>query len=251
MNTVSLEFGNDLEDQDDPVTSTWTDNDVRFLKNPKNIQRLEQFKYQNIPEMNIHFIVEDLHHSNKWWDRADCLEPDPKKITFVIRNNISQNRIMITPWMLAHRLFHSTMKFTGGMISDDLTEAYGFKNKIIGWFTKPGKHDEHAPRWLLEDELLMGHLVNNTLTMASARAGMIGNWFDVSAELFAQYVVNGRVRFNPVPETVRVAYTAHYERKIVNTREMKTCIDHRLLEERVNDQLSDAARAMIGEVFCL
>jgi hypothetical protein len=136
------------------------------------------------------------------------IQGKPGVIRHVQFANLSpiENRIPMTPWILAHKIAHA--------IQDSLTVLHNYYKGV-------GNHIRQINRQLYDIALMIGgeDPINSpidvkdtefgfphfndlvaTLTMQSARSGRLNNPFEVWAEVVAQYLVGGRVTMRVGPD---------------------------------------------------
>lgn len=160
--------------------------------------------YANIltPEEFVNRITRSQHHKlEKAEQRASDIitKGADNTITIIFTHNITggDNYKPMTGWITMHRLFH--------IISWDPREKEFIKIEDImrsldnitrDLYNKPlytanaGDPISSAP-----------NVLQDILTMASARGKRLGFPSDIYCEIGAQYVVTGSIKFNPLPET--------------------------------------------------
>lgn len=123
-------------------------------------------------------------------------------ITIVMTNNLSDEHYISikSPWMIAHRIAHA---LEGG--SGDITQYfYRFLKKVLtmGYGLEWPDLDTINGRIFAQDyEQIYGKMMGNLLgTMNSARQKKIVQTSEWAYETFAQYMIRGRVDFNPLPD---------------------------------------------------
>ena len=136
-------------------------------------------------------------------------------ITILYIGNFGVDRVMMTPWIMAHRFGHAitaTNRFAYGTtnvpkdawseaeqhffrtINEILSEAYGIRRA-----TDPGFR-QSAVNWDVNPEY--NALFNAIGTQRSSRENRINRPYEFLYELFAQYLVTGSVKLNPLPQRI-------------------------------------------------
>lgn len=139
-------------------------------------------------------------------DNADqILNGHEDAITVVYVGNFGDAKVMMTPWIMAHRLGHALARDDyrrGSSGSWKEAESHFFTqvNKLLDDFY--GKRDRGGFRqtdvkWDLTPEY--NALFNATGTQRSSRTGQIRRPYEFLYELFAQYLGTGKITLNPLP----------------------------------------------------
>lgn len=145
-------------------------------------------------------------------------------ITIIFTNNKGDQRVNMTPWIIAHRMMHVFAR--GGA---DVKQAYHKAANEIFYFTSeyimpyyfgydkkfPRTYDtmQAAPRVDFgyndsrnkshrEKQLFFKYLFQAIGTFKSARDNNIRDWFEVINELGAQYLIAGKITFNEAPDHI-------------------------------------------------
>jgi len=136
-------------------------------------------------------------------------------ITILYIGNFGVDRDMMTTWIMAHRFGHAitaTNRFAYGgtnvpkdawskaeqhffrTINEILSEAYGIDQATDFGYRKS------AVNWNVAQEY--NALFNAIGTQRSSRENRINRPYEFLYELFAQYLVTGSVKLNPLPERI-------------------------------------------------
>lgn len=124
-------------------------------------------------------------------------------ITIVFVGNKGDSKVMLTPWMMAHRIGHA-IQATGRMRQSEgpwkAAEDHFFRtiNALLDEFY--GRRGN--PGGQLKNELRGEYnaLFNAIGTQRSSRQGEITRPYEFLYELFAQYLGTGRITLNPLPK---------------------------------------------------
>jgi len=136
---------------------------------------------------------------------SQILQGSEDAITVIFVGNKGDSKVMLTPWMMAHRIGHAVQSgsvsagnkgawheaenhFFNG-INSILKDYYGI-NKVNQFDTKVN--------WKLRDEY--NALFNAIGTQRSSRTEQIKRPYEFFYELFAQYLGAGEIKLNPLPK---------------------------------------------------
>lgn len=177
--------------------------------------------FVNTKEANNHTEVGavDLNwvRENLGDEVAKKVEPtyqDEGEVNIIFTNNKGAQRVNMTPWIIAHRMGHAFARYKSsgrGMerqfrsyqsVVEEISrqfemifqEVYGIKS------FKSDKNDGPKDR---RDQLLMKHLAHNIATFKSARDKNMRDYFELYNELFAQYVITGKVSLKDLPTSFK------------------------------------------------
>lgn len=178
------------------------DINLYFVNTPKGRNHTE------VGAVDLDWVRENLGD-----EVADKVEPnfgDEDEINVIFTNNSGAERINMTPWIMAHRIGHALSRFSmthgggrqfrsyqevvdyiGNEFNTFFQDVYGIKG-----FNAKGKFGPYARR----DQLLFKHLAHNLGTFKSARDNNMREYFELYNELFAQYLITGKVTMNDLPE---------------------------------------------------
>jgi len=132
------------------------------------------------------------------------LEGHEDAITVVFLGNYGDQRVMMTPWIMAHRIGHA-IQATGrrkGMDQWRTVEQHFFKainQKLAEVYGKPIARDMHSYYLDYRRSSEYNALFNAIGTQRSSREGQINRPYEFMYEMFAQYIQTGTVTLNPFP----------------------------------------------------
>jgi hypothetical protein len=166
--------------------------DVGILTNPKAVEKIHR-KWSNTDyDFDFYFV----RAKNAWKQREigqvsrefakeqfgiDVPTKDDK-ITIIFTNNIGTEKVPMTAWLIAHRMSHS------------LRMQYEFNQ----YLTKQVERDFNQLIKDLNVQITPLQLAYNLGTMKSCRERNLLNFGEFIHELFAQYIINGKVTFNKI-----------------------------------------------------
>jgi hypothetical protein len=126
-------------------------------------------------------------------------------ITVVFVGNKGDSKVMMTPWIMAHRIGHAVQagtRLAGGRGAWREAENHFFRgiNQLLKDFygkSSPNRYDSDA-NWAMSKEYAA--LFNAIGTQRSSRTGQIRRPYEFLYELFAQYLGTGQITLNPLPQ---------------------------------------------------
>lgn len=203
--------------------------DRRILKSPMSVSRFVR-AFQKTPHnfevifANISDVDGDDPGDNRDVDeharnlRAGIyssaygsIEPRPGVIRVVLLANLSPDtsaidgertftKMPMTPWTLAHKIGHSLQDHMYNTGWRD--EWASYVKRILAWICQIADLQyEHEGSHSIAFSI-PGHAYR-MMTMKSARDGKLVNDFEVFAEVIAQYLIAGEVKFNVGPALAR------------------------------------------------
>jgi len=221
--------------------------------------------FVNTPKGNKHTEVGavdlDWVRQNLGDEVADKVEPNYQQdgeVSVIFTNNKGSARINMTPWIMAHRMGHAFARPNGGFgrgmqrqfhsyheavnainstFQTILQDVYGVKSYDGKGFWGPKER---------RDQLLMKHLSHALGTFKSARDKNLRDYFEIYNELFAQYLITGKVTLNELPRTLKIGRDALYVRDSEAYEEMKDLGSlERTLEYYFDELLSEAGHYIL------
>lgn len=199
--------------------------DKKLVPHPKNIEKATQFFektpydfrlfFSNIPGTGKYSEYGPMTPDNirkVFGPEADTiLQDSDDAITVVFVGNKGDRKVMLTPWMMAHRFGHAVQ---AGVRKNRSWSAWGEAekhffttiNSTLGEYY--GKVDRGPSSYLgrpkseqMNNNLTPEYnaLFNAIGTQRSSRSSEIRRPYEFLYELFAQYLGTGKVTLNPLP----------------------------------------------------
>lgn len=148
----------------------------------------------------------------------EYLEDDAINVIFT--NNKGSQRVAMTSWIIAHRIGHALSRNDVDFVTRRQIQSYEESEKIIiEYFTEilkdgygfPRKHNNSDS--LRNDRLTqlgITKLGQAVCTFRSAREKNLRDWFEITNELFAQFLTTSNgIQFNSLPEFIQVGKSAY------------------------------------------
>jgi hypothetical protein len=146
-------------------------------------------------------------------DSEQILQNHEGAITIVFIGNYGTDQVMMTPWIMAHRLGHAIQatarneRVPYGQAPSDpwaKAEAYFFRfinNTLEEYYNKAGGgYSASQVKWNLTPEY--NALFNAIGTQRSSRENKINRPYEFFYEIFAQYLKDGAITLNPLPRSL-------------------------------------------------
>lgn len=194
--------------------------DRKLLSNEKAVRKItaqwartEQdfnFYFVNMPEargktevgmVSPEWLAENLPKT------TEVFKYERDAINVIFTNNSADQHIPMTGWIIAHRLSHAMDRLDQVHL---VGEARNRILEIMGAILRDGYNLKSAPdsvrSWRsarqfqnINWDIVYRRFYEAIGTMRSARERKIRNEFEFLHELFAQYLLTGKIRFNPLP----------------------------------------------------
>lgn len=126
--------------------------------------------------------------------------PDPPKdaITIIFTNNVGDERVMASGWILAHRFGHTLAR--GNSKSAEEWEEFSKELRTVIQDLLDQVYDVQVSIKDAESDRILKLAAQQLGTMKSARDSNLRNWGEFAFELLAQYLLTGHIKFKELPE---------------------------------------------------
>jgi hypothetical protein len=261
--------------------------DRKILTTPKAVEKITR-KWSNTPvDFNMYFVNSPeagRHHEVGEVTPAWLQSNMPKAakeikikqgaINVIFTNNKGAERVPMTAWVIAHRLCHALYRGSGGgngtghvgseivdirdqiiMTSSTILKNYGIQTadshrklyRETGFTNTTNTYN--SPKNLRDFYHAIG-------TMKSARDANIRNELEFVMELFAQYIITGKITFNKLPRSFNVGKPAwgKYQQVYYRGTPMDFDIDEGSLEtlaEVLTDMFENLLHMCVGRIFVM
>jgi len=203
--------------------------DKKLVPHPKNMEKATKFFektpydfrlfFSHIPgtgKYSEHGPMTPEEIKKVFGPQADAILQDSEdQITVVFVGNKGDRKVMLTPWMMAHRFGHAIQAGNRGnrgwsawgeaekhfftTINSTLGEYYGKVDRGPGSSYMGRPKSEQMNNNLTPE---YNALFNAIGTQRSSRSGEIRRPYEFLYELFAQYLGTGKVTLNPLPSNL-------------------------------------------------
>ena len=113
-------------------------------------------------------------------DHIKGIEPVPGEITLILNSDDGHDYVPFTPWMIAHRMGHALPRSVKERLTTIIND-FGFDVNRAGVFSH------------------VSSILHALGQFKSAREKRLGTAFEFCMECFAQFLIQGQVKFNKVP----------------------------------------------------
>ncbi|MCW2946998.1 MAG: hypothetical protein JWR24_3715, partial [Actinoallomurus sp.] len=179
------------------------DSDFQLLSNAKALNSIRMAFAKSRFKFNLYVFTDDVAMESIDLDKAEELLgrtiSTAGRITVIYTNNLTVDYIPMTPWIFAHRLAHGFQFFdefdnvAQKVLFESLSDIYNAVKPISA------KKPQILTDYLEFDGATsdkMRRMSNILFTMKSARTARIHSNIESLPEIFAQFLLTGRVRFN-------------------------------------------------------
>jgi hypothetical protein len=192
--------------------------DKKLVPHPVNQLKAQRF-FEKTP-YNFRLFFSNIPGTGKYSEYG-VMDPDTVKIIFgdageqivaghedaitvVYVGNSGDSKVMLTPWMMAHRLGHAMQSGTRGRSNNQQhpwkageDHFFGQVNSMLEeYYGKSGQRGGNLKAELTPE---YNALFNAIGTQRSSRSGEIRRPYEFLYEIFAQYLGTGTVTFNALP----------------------------------------------------
>lgn len=207
-------------------------------------------KFTEVGEVKEDFIYKDLKIQPSQLKDGKI---NKDNITVFFTNNKGAERAPLTPWIMGHRFGHVVRNLYSWKeelspwverLSEYILEDYGIK-KTHKWHSRGSSVNR-------EYQIAMRHLYETIGTFKSARDKNLRDYFEFHYELFTQYLKDGSIKFNSLPDVLIVghgSYGSKKQRRLLNRESAEENLDElsRDYHYYAENVLSDC----VGKIFVM
>jgi GNAT superfamily N-acetyltransferase len=206
---------------------SFTGVDKKLIPHPKNIQKATKFFEQTPYDFRLFFAnisglgkyretgpvsPEQIRQMFNKEQADEIINGSEDTITVIYVNNVGDRKVMMTPWIMAHRFGHAIQagvrgKRTYSAWSEAVKHFFSQINQIL--VNDYGKQAGAATRRINTDDAFRqalsteyNALFNAIGTQRSSRERQINRPYEFMYEMFAQYLKTGTVTLNPLPNSI-------------------------------------------------
>lgn len=237
------------------IRRIWQKTPITFNMMFVNLPKVNKPEYREVGEVNLDYVENLLGP-----EIADKI--DPGACTIIFTNNAGDERVMATGWILAHRLGHAIAATGRSGSKSNLKEDWKmYTRELTRIFTDilENVYDISIKTGLgygtQESDKILRLAAEQLGTMKSARDANLRNWYEFAYEVFAQYLLYGKIKLNPLPEKLLVNVGAFgrkdYRRsKDEDLREIYSR-DLEYYEEELESILDNLIHSLEGKIFVM
>lgn len=188
--------------------------------------------HTEVGEVNLDWLADEMP---KFYAQFAQTKIPEDAITIIFTNNSGAERFNMTPWIIGHRIGHAFNRAGRAQWGErGSTPAYiwnEIRTTIIGTSARileecyslarfsnvskeddlnrynGGYYDENKSKQMRNLQLMLTYFWYEIGTMRSARQRNLRDYFEFFYELFAQYLIQGGIKFNPPPQKVVTGYS--------------------------------------------
>lgn len=256
----------------DRRSSFGSDVDRRLLTSPKAVEKIHK-QWEKTPYTFDIFLVNDPRVNKPEFREVGSVDidfvrnkmkispeeipdPDSDAITIIFTNNVGDQRYMASGWILAHRLGHALNR-GGGKVSQEWQE---FSRRLRELFVEilDQVYDVTVPKdgFSGQGDKILRHVAHQLASMKSARDKNLRNWYELSYELLAQYLITGKITFNPLPDKLvtHIGSWGHKRSRGVmspQTQQMYNNHDLQYYANELEQMVENVLDRAIGRIFVM
>lgn len=265
--------------------SSFRDTDRKLLQNPKAVQKIKSQWSKTANMFNIMLV--NTPEANQTWE-AGLIEPEwlakempqlaahpnfqikPDQINVIFKDNKGSPKHPMTGWVMAHRLghiladervnglthAHQKIRTTTPMadFQEGIKEFIDWAMDVLerGYGVTMGQRTKWHPIYSYSHEAGKDNILRRFYgalgTMRSARRNELSSHVEFFHELFAQYIMTGRVRFNPLPRSFKVGNSAiNFNPPFTDMDYYQNGLD--AIAENLEFRFADALSRSVGKVL--
>jgi len=197
------------------IKTQWQKTPYHFDMYFVNSSKINKQMFREVGEVSPDFIKRYMPIRTNPVTQSDFFEPDPfvftpnpNAITVFYTNNQGAERVMMTGWVMAHRLGHAFNAGNGNvsrawntftqelyqLFKTMMSDVYGQGTRTMGGFGAS----------TLDITGVLKFAAETLGTMKAAREGNLRNWYEFGYELLAQYLLTGSIKFNRLPSRMKI-----------------------------------------------
>ena len=182
-------------------------------------------------------------------------------ITIVYVGNKGDSKVMLTPWIMAHRFGHAIQaghrgkRKEGGAWPDAEDYFFNTVNQLLD--RAYGKIGTAGGNLKFELTPEYNALFNAMGTQRSSRSGSIRRPYEFLYELFAQYIKDGKITLNPLPTNLGYGKQAWGNpSKYMNLKseyrdESTRQYEAQGLADDLSDYFAEVLRSAVGQIYVM
>ena len=251
-------------DKDAPKRG-WNHADIHLTTSPDRVERIHKF-FKNCPfDFDITLVRDKKAHSfreigvvtSKWIKENLNLDykPNPMAINIVFTNNLGDQKVPFTPWIMAHRFGHAVrFEKDWQYFTKELDKTYrDILRMYYDYDYNPWKKGHHE--FDTHDLQILKNLSINLGTMKSAKIGTLRNHYEFPYELLAQYISKGSIHLNDFPKQIikkkQFVYGKPNHKTLTYNSEYPDEVYKNQIEEEIQNNIYHVLRKNVGKIFVM
>ena len=190
--------------------------------------------------------------------------PDPSddRITIIYTGNFGDERYMASGWILAHRFGHAISRSDNSTVGDlwrkfikNLADIFkDILSKVYNIEVDLNMRGNYSQ--INKNQKILKFAAQQIGTMKSARENNLRNWYEFAYELLAQYLISGKIKFNPLPKSIIIGFGPYgrKEMRYTKSEESRQDINSSELDyyaSTIEYQLEEILGACLNKIFVM
>lgn len=238
------------------IKNKWRNTEYNFDLYFVNDKRVNKPEFREVGEVSEQFVREEMKITT---DEIPSFNPN--NITVIFTGNYATQKVPLTAWVMAHRLSHALqrsnynlfMEINYNLINDieQLLSLYNeYSPKKIA---KKFIYDRYQSDSFRKDsQKYIKNAFYQLGTMKSARDKKLRDVFEFIHELFAQWLIEGSVRFNKIDDRGYIGNIKiiKYEERLY---EIDIINEHMIegLEHKINSYFNSIMKRYVGKILVM
>lgn len=254
--------------------------DRTLLTNPKSVEKIIRDWSKTDFDFDLIFInkkglrkfyeigeISEEYLRNNMKISENELQINPDSITIIFTSNRGAQWKMMTSWIIAHRVGHALLRnFNSNNKDSTSTEYNEYINSLrkkISIFLKKVYNINTDESFSFYDfdfkneskkKLILKNVAHQLGSMKSARDQNLRNFYEFAHELFAQYIITGKIKLNLLPQKLFIGYGPYgkkeYKYGFKNEYELlQNAIDD--LQYDIENSINEILNSAIGKIFVI
>lgn len=195
--------------------------DRALLTNPKAVQKIQRQWSKTPYDFNMYLVNDPRVNKSEFREvgvrslstirdgmkltSEEVPDPGPGEITIIYTGNFGDQRKMASGWILAHRFGHALAASRGTYVGNEWNEFTSRLKELVAEILQDvygiNVSEKERRQWGGGDKILK-YVARQLGTMKSARDNNMRSWYEFAYELLAQYLITGKIKFNPLPDRI-------------------------------------------------
>jgi len=252
--------------------------DRALLTSPKAVEKIKR-QWENTPyDFDLYFVndkrVNNPAFREVGYKHLDFVRnilqitpeeiPDPSddRITIIYTGNFGDERYMASGWILAHRFGHAISRSDNSTVGDlwrkfikNLADIFkDILSKVYNIEVDLNMRGNYSQ--INKNQKILKFAAQQIGTMKSARENNLRNWYEFAYELLAQYLISGKIKFNPLPKSIIIGFGPYgrKEMRYTKSEESRQEINSSELDyyaSTIEYQLEDILGACLNKIFVM
>ena len=238
----------------DKIKRQWENTPYDFDLYFVNDKRVNKSEFREIGEKSLEFVRDKLKITPE-----EIPDPSEDRITVIYTGNFGDARYMASGWILAHRFGHALNRSrdsSGGAwkdFTDNLLKKFTYLLKEVYGIDIVSSFPYRESRI---SEKILKFAAQQIGTMKSARDNKLNNWYEFAYELLAQYMLTGKIQFNPLPQSIIKGYAAYGRKEYLNSKNEEAREDYNTYQlesmaETIQYELESILGSCVNRIYVM